>query len=158
MAFFDKLNDLAKNVGDKANDAIETTKLNNKINTEKAAIAENFKKIGEYYYTKHTAGETIDPEIDEFIASIDNHKTVIMETETQIRALKEEAAKPHAPTASVGNLFCPACGKQNSPGTKFCCECGGKLDAQPQPMVCPSCRAVVAEGKNFCSECGTKIK
>jgi hypothetical protein len=160
MAFFDKLNDLAKNVGDKANDAIETTKLNNKINTEKTAIAEEFKKIGEHYYAKHTAGETVDSEIDDFIASINSHKTVIMEAEAQIRALKEEAATPHAPIASIGNIVCPACGKQNSPGTKFCCECGGKLDAHAQslPRVCPSCKAVVGEGINFCNECGTRIK
>ena len=160
MAFFDKLNDLAKNVGDKANDAIETTKLNSKINTEKAAIAEEFKKIGEHYYTKHTAGETIDSEIEEFIVAIDSHKTVILEAEMQIRALKEEAAAPHAPIASVGSLVCPACGKQNKPGTKFCCECGGKLDVQiqPQTRVCPSCKAVVGEGINFCGECGTRIK
>jgi len=160
MAFFDKLNDLAKNVGDKANGAIETTKLNSKINTEKAEIAEEFKKIGEHYYTKHTAGETIDSEIEEFITSIDSHKTVIMEIETQIRALKEETATTHAPMASIGNLVCPTCGKPNKQGTKFCCECGGKLDVpvQPQPRVCPSCKAVVGEGINFCSECGTRIK
>lgn len=91
MAFFDKLNDLAKNVSDKANDAIETTKLNNKINAEKAAIAEDFKKIGEYYYAKHATGET---------------------------------TTPHTPTVSLDNLVCPACGKQNNPGTNFCCECG----------------------------------
>lgn len=158
MAFFDKLNDLAKNVGDKANDAIETTKLNNKINTEKAAIAEEYKKIGEHYYTKYTAGETVDTEINEFIASIDSHKTVIMEVEMQIRALKQEATTPPAPVAAVGNIVCPACGKQNGPGTKFCCECGGKLEAKAPPRSCPSCRAVVGEGINFCNECGTRIK
>jgi predicted nucleic acid-binding Zn-ribbon protein len=160
MAFFDKLNDLAKNVGEKANDAIETTKLNNKINTEKAAIAEEYKKIGEHYYAKHAAGETTESEIDELIASIDLHKTVIMEAEAQIRIAKEESAAPHPPIASVGNIVCSACGKQNSPGTKFCSECGGKLDAQQQPQtrVCPSCKAVVGEGINFCNECGTRIK
>lgn len=160
MAFFDKLNDIAKNVGDKANDAIETTKLNNKINTEKAAIAEEFRKIGEYYYTKHTAGEAIDTEIGEYIASVNAHKTVIMDAETQIRTLKEQAATPRISAASVGNIVCQVCGKQNSPGTKFCCECGGKLDAQtqPHPRVCPSCRSAVGEGINFCNECGTKIK
>ena len=30
MAFFDKLSEMAKNIGDKTNDAIETTKLNSK--------------------------------------------------------------------------------------------------------------------------------
>ena len=50
MAFFDKLNQVAKNLGDKTTDAIETTKLNTKIHTERNAAAEEFKKIGEYYY------------------------------------------------------------------------------------------------------------
>jgi len=40
MAFFDKLNQVAKNIGDKTNDAIETTKLSSKINAEKSAAAE----------------------------------------------------------------------------------------------------------------------
>ena len=48
MALFDKLNQVAKNIGDKTSDAIETTKLGNKINAEKAAAAEDLKKIGEH--------------------------------------------------------------------------------------------------------------
>ena len=40
MAFLDKLGDIARNIGDKTTDAIETTKLNSKINGERAAIAE----------------------------------------------------------------------------------------------------------------------
>ena len=31
MAFFDKLNQVAKNIGDRTTDAIETTKLNSKM-------------------------------------------------------------------------------------------------------------------------------
>ncbi len=160
MAFFDKLNDFAKNVGEKAGDAIEITKLNNKINTEKAAIAEEYRKIGEYYYTKHTEGNSVDSEVDELIVSIDAHKNLIMETETQIRVMKEEAPVPHVASTMVGSINCPACGKQNNPGTKFCCECGGKLETplQPQARICPSCKAVVGEGINFCCECGTRIK
>ena len=38
MAFFDKLGELTKSVGDKTNDMIETNKLNGKIKAEKAAI------------------------------------------------------------------------------------------------------------------------
>ena len=44
MALFDKLNQVAKNLGDKTTDAIETTKLNTKIHTERNAAAEEFKK------------------------------------------------------------------------------------------------------------------
>ena len=46
MAFFDKLNQMAKNIGDKTSDAIETSKLNSKINAETTAAGEDLKKIG----------------------------------------------------------------------------------------------------------------
>lgn len=38
MAFFDKLGEITKNVGDKTNDMIEINKLNSKIKTERTAI------------------------------------------------------------------------------------------------------------------------
>ena len=46
MAFFDKLNSFAKNIGDKTSDAIETTKLNSKITAEKAAADQELIKVG----------------------------------------------------------------------------------------------------------------
>lgn len=70
MAFFDKLNDLAKNIGDKTNDAIETGKLNSKINSENAAAMEEIKKIGTYYYNLFAAdagNSLIVPEVLNFV-------------------------------------------------------------------------------------------
>ena len=52
MAFFDKLNQVAKNIGDKTSDAIETGKLNSKVNSEKNLAGEELKKIGEFYYNQ----------------------------------------------------------------------------------------------------------
>jgi predicted nucleic acid-binding Zn ribbon protein len=161
MAFLDKLNTFTKNVSDKANDVIELTKLNSKINSEKAEIDGLLKKIGSYYYEKHMAGEAVDSGIAEMIAAVDAHNAAIRETEAQIKALKEEpAAAAPAAAAPIGGIVCPSCGKQNVAGTKFCSECGGKLEApvQPQQKVCPSCGAAVAEGIKFCSECGTKVE
>ncbi len=48
MAFFEKLGDIARGIGDKTGDAIETAKLNNKIKAEQVSIAECMRKIGEY--------------------------------------------------------------------------------------------------------------
>lgn len=73
MALFDKLNQVAKNIGDKTSDAIETTKLNNKINAEKAAAAEDLKKIGEHYYSLFAAGGEVAPEVLEFCQSAKEH-------------------------------------------------------------------------------------
>ncbi|NCB29809.1 MAG: zinc ribbon domain-containing protein [Clostridia bacterium] len=128
MAFFDKLNDLAKNVGDKANDAIETTKLHSKINGEKTEIANLCRQIGEYYCAKYAAGDCPDPEVSPLIAAVGTHKATIAEAEAQIRELKEEtpAASTVSPPAADG-IYCTACGEKNGEGTKFCRNCGNKL-------------------------------
>ena len=57
MAFFDKLNQVAKNIGDKTSDAIETTRLNSKIAAEKLAANEELLKIGQHYYDLYLAGQ-----------------------------------------------------------------------------------------------------
>lgn len=44
MSLFDSLNTFAKNVGDKANEALEVNRLNGKINTEKTQIQQELKK------------------------------------------------------------------------------------------------------------------
>ena len=56
MDFLDKIGNIAKNIGDRTNDAIEITKLNAKISSEKNAAAEELNKIGDFYYKKF-AGE-----------------------------------------------------------------------------------------------------
>lgn len=48
---------------------------------------------------------------------------------------------------------CPTCGKPNSAGTKFCGECGGKMEVAKVP--CVNCGAELREGAKFCSECGS---
>ncbi len=167
MAFMDKLNDFTKNVGDKANDVIETTKLNNKISSEKAAIVDLFKQIGERSYAKYAAGEATDSDNSELFAAIATHSATIREAEEKIKAIKEApaaapAATPEAApeTANASLVICPACGKQNQPEARFCCGCGGKLEAveQPKPKTCPNCGTAAEEGMLFCAQCGTKIE
>ena len=54
------------------------------------------------------------------------------------------------PAASVN---CPACGKVNVFGAKFCADCGGKMEVAKVP--CVKCGAQLREGAKFCSECGS---
>lgn len=49
---------------------------------------------------------------------------------------------------------CPSCGKSNAAGTKFCGDCGAKMEVAKVP--CIKCGAELREGAKFCSECGTK--
>lgn len=49
---------------------------------------------------------------------------------------------------------CPNCGKPNPAGTKFCGDCGGKMEVAMVP--CVKCGATLREGAKFCNECGSK--
>lgn len=52
--------------------------------------------------------------------------------------------------------ICKSCGAENEPGTKFCCECGAKLEA-PVSTKCPKCGTENPPGTKFCRDCGTKL-
>jgi len=56
-------------------------------------------------------------------------------------------------TPAAATVACPACGKQNNPGAKFCADCGGKMEVAQVP--CVKCGAKLREGAKFCSECGS---
>ena len=168
MAFFDKLNQVAKNLGDKTTDAIETTKLNTKIHTERNAAETELKKIGEYYYNVYVSGGSVAMEVLEFCENAKAHYDAIEGAQAGIQQIKAENetvkaatpvyTAPAAPEAVPAGIVCSACGAVNAEGTKFCFECGNKLEAPaPAVPVCPTCGTEVAEGLRFCGECGTKL-
>lgn len=49
---------------------------------------------------------------------------------------------------------CPACGKMNDQGSRFCSSCGAPL---AQETLCPQCGSKLATGSRFCSFCGQKL-
>lgn len=51
-------------------------------------------------------------------------------------------------------VSCPSCGKQNPAGTKFCNDCGAKMQVSTVP--CVKCGTPLREGAKFCNECGAK--
>ena len=53
----------------------------------------------------------------------------------------------------TNTIPCPSCGKQNAVGTKFCGDCGAKMEVVKVP--CVKCGAELREGAKFCSECGS---
>lgn len=166
MAFLDKLNSIAKNVGDKANDTIEITKLNAKIAGEKSAINDLYKKIGEYYYEQHASGVAISPDAEELFAAVDASNKTIEEARAQIEAIKAApvATVVLTPEVTVADetqqgVVCPSCGIVNNAGTKFCRECGAKVEqSAPQAKVCATCGSQVEDGVKFCCQCGTKVE
>lgn len=55
-------------------------------------------------------------------------------------------------------VSCPNCQATISLGSKFCPECGTKLEmVKPKAKFCPECGAKAVEGMKFCSECGHKL-
>src|SRR5262245_1812680 len=49
-------------------------------------------------------------------------------------------------------MECPQCRHANPPGTKFCGECGARLQS-----LCPACQTPNPPSNKFCSECGQRL-
>ena len=113
------------------------------------------REFAAYDYDKYTAGLVPDPDAAEFFASIDEHKACISEARSEIERIK---AENEAAKAAAGAVICPSCGFANSHGTKFCQECGTKIESYTAVKVCPSCGAELSDNVKFCSNCGTKIE
>ena len=164
MAFFDKLGEITKNVGDKTNDMIEINKLNSKIKTERTAIETVKAELGALYWAKFEAGTQLDDDAAALCAKMKGSFEAIAGFEAEIKRIKEEnekkpepasaAAAPAASAPVAEGTFCPSCGAKIASGAKFCPECGSP--AAPVKRICPACGAELAEGAKFCPECGAK--
>ncbi|HIS33085.1 MAG TPA: zinc ribbon domain-containing protein [Candidatus Limivivens intestinipullorum] len=144
MAFWDKLNSVAKSIGDVANDTIESTKLTVKIRSEKNLLESEWKKIGEYYYNKYREGETLDEGVADFVRSADECRRRVEKLEKMVRDLeaarvKREAAKnweeeyvdaEFVEHPEEETVVCPSCGEENGAHMKYCVHCGAKLEIQ----------------------------
>ena len=111
MAFFDKLNQVAKNLGDKTTDAIETTKLNTKIHSEKNAAEEELKKIGEFYYNVFANGGSVAPEVLEFCQKAKEHYDAIEGAQAGINQIKAENEALEERVAKLEALVAKLAGK-----------------------------------------------
>lgn len=52
-------------------------------------------------------------------------------------------------------INCPNCNQGNADGSKFCANCGTKLEVF---VTCPGCGAQVSTTASFCSNCGANLK
>ena len=51
-------------------------------------------------------------------------------------------------------IICANCHTGNSDDSKFCLQCGTKLEHK---VFCPNCKTELDPNAKFCSQCGTKI-
>lgn len=87
--------------------------------------------------------ETMLGKMDGFMGKMGENKSNAQESNPSTSGAKQE-------------LKCSGCGASIPEGSKFCPECGKKVELPdtPKMIVCPNCGKTVPEGK-FCSECGT---
>ena len=187
MDLFDKIGNIAKNIGDRTNDAIEITKLNAKIATEKSAVAEDLKNIGEFYYKKFAYEEPIDTVIQEFCDNAASHYEAIDQAQAEIERIKKEngvnkessgqeepkkddEAKEEAEACEKepepeSMVVCPNCQAVNPEGLKFCTQCGSSLEPEKavkeedkkETAKCPVCGEPLNKDSKFCGHCGATI-
>ena len=69
--------------------------------------------------------------------------------------LADAQAKLNTAKAEKAAGTCTSCGYVNPPATKFCQECGAKLEKAVK-IFCTSCGAEIAPGIRFCGECGMR--
>lgn len=50
---------------------------------------------------------------------------------------------------------CAGCGEEIAPNSRFCIQCGAKVDREKR---CVRCGAKLVEGAKFCGKCGQKIQ
>lgn len=131
MAFFDRLNEMAKTVSEKTNDSLEINKLIGEINLTKGNIQSFQRELGEHFWAKFVTGEQFDDEAmmicDKIVAAQDK----IHDMEAQIAQIKAEGEARKAERAGI--------------------------EKEPVP-VCTECGAVLAEGQKFCGECGKPVE
>ena len=87
MAFLDKLTDAAAAIGDKANEAIEVTKIKTKINGEKKDLDGDFVQLGRIYYDLIKAGAGAEQAALDLTAAIDARQEVLIELEEELKKL-----------------------------------------------------------------------
>ena len=136
MAFFNKLNTVARNAAktaaDMANDAIGTGRITVKIKKEEMAIEQRYEKIGEYFYRKRCEGMELPAKLEEYCVAIDISLATIKELQEELEELRDapevtfEEEIPYV-AEDREELLCSVCGKPAERGALFCSGCGAKL-------------------------------
>lgn len=96
--------------------------------------------------------EYIMPDIDSAIESFNSAMAAQETTATPVA----ETPVAVASAASSEEIECPNCHTKLAANTKFCPECGNKVEAK-KPAFCTECGEPINPGSKFCSSCGTKI-
>ncbi len=127
------------------------------MNGEKTAAEAQLKKIDEFYYGRYINGEEVAEEVVEFCETAKQHYDQMKAAQEEVDRIKAEneqkmeaAIQPEQEVAAKvieKEKICSACGEKNAAATKFCQNCGNKLE-----------EPVVQVAAKFCTSCGNKIE
>lgn len=108
----------ASNVGKKASDAFNVSKLNIQIFDLNTSLDVIYKEIGKIIYDSHTGKETDNTVLEEKLRQAD-------EKAAQIQELKDKIAN-HRDTKA-----CENCGNSCGKDDVYCAKCGAKVGEEP---------------------------
>ena len=101
--------------------------------------------------------EYIVPDINSAIESFKNIIAMQEETVASASAVPPVVSPPSAvEQTSSEETECPNCHTKIKAGSKFCLECGNKVEIR-KPAFCSECGVPIAPGAKFCSVCGSRI-
>ena len=103
-----------------------------------------------------------DEKIDEFImpdvsSTVENFKNMMVAQETPTAPVDTPPVAPVAAPAVATEIECPNCGTKLDANSKFCLECGNKIEIK-KSTFCIECGEPLAPGAKFCASCGTKVQ
>lgn len=111
-----------------------------------------------------------DEKINDFIvpdvnSAIENFKSIMAAQEAPATPVAPAVAVSAAPAvvspvvapSATEEIECPNCGTKLSANSKFCLECGSKIEVK-KSAFCIECGEPLAPGAKFCANCGTKVQ
>ena len=164
--------DKTREIAGKTKDLADVSKINMKINSERAILEKKYQKIGETYYREYGDTDIEDEQMERLCNSVKESIKIIKEYNKEVQYIK-------------GVPICFLCGKEISNDVFFCKYCGYKTEQSDDAMKkrkeeilkemeestesykdvgiikgerCSVCKAYCAYEDTFCSICGNQIK
>jgi len=128
MAFFDELSKRMSGVKQSAQKAAEIAQLQRQVNLKQDEFDALFREIGQLYYTCHKRGEQPGEEMDARCSRVDSLAAEIEGLNLKLDDLKQIRR-------------CPGCGSVQNSESKFCANCGAKLEervVEEEPAEAPA--------------------
>lgn len=115
MAVWERLGGVARQIGDKTSDVMESTRLTTRAAAEKRAAREEVEKIGSFYYGLFEQSGTAAAEVEDFCRAAKAHYDAAQRYRAELERLSK---RPQT---------CPTCGAKATGSARFCAACGAAL-------------------------------